>query len=136
MHERRITMAESKPKRTFDVFTRKWAFLLILSASPLYILFAYFGNPARGLAAYVCGGAIAFAVRYFWDLRKRFWFWITVTIIVYLHVLLIMHSSWLEERWNLIQRWNYMQALPFALLDFAIVFGVVSLIESVIEKIS
>lgn len=125
-------MSENRPNRSFDFFTRKWTFLVILCVAPTYILFACFGDPGRGLTAYVSLAMITVAIRYFWDLRHRLWFWVTVAFIALMHILGILFFRFPDKHWNQVQHWNYIQLLPFGLLDFAVVYGIIRLAESVI----
>ena len=67
-------MGENKRKQSMDSVTRKWALLAGICTSPLFILFAYFGDPGREQAAWVCAISIVVAARFLWDLRTRVWF--------------------------------------------------------------
>ena len=129
-------MEGNKPNRSFDFFTRKWTLLVMLCIAPVYILFAYFNDPERGLAAYISVAIITVAIRYFWDLRSRVWFWITITFIALLHVLFVLLIRLPDRRWNQVQHWSYMQLLPFGILDLGIAYGIIKLVESVVEKCS
>ncbi len=68
-------MAENRHKESIDSTTKTWALLAGVCVSPLFFLFAYFGDPGRGRAAFVCATGIAVATRFLWDLRRRVWFW-------------------------------------------------------------
>ena len=116
MHEQAL-MTESDSRRLFDTLTRTSAIVIALCASPLYFLFAYLGDPGRGRAAAICAFIIIAIARGSWASRKRAWFWITLTIVALLHVPLILLIPWNNE--------NYpgVVLLPFALLDFALVYG-------------
>lgn len=94
----------------------------------------FLGDPEKALAAYVCIGIIAFAVRYFWDLRKHVWFWLTIASISFFHAVVIGILEWPERYLYYFQHWNHMQALPFALLDFAVIYGIIRLVESLLEE--
>ena len=87
-------MAENRHKQSIDSITKTWALLAGVCVSPLFFLFAYFGDPGRGRAAFVIAGMIALAARFLWDLRTRVWFWITITIVALLHVPLILFIPW------------------------------------------
>ncbi len=65
-----------------DVFSRKWALVVILCMIPLFLLFALRGNPARGRAAALAGGIIMTAARARWNLRRNIWFWFVLAIMV------------------------------------------------------
>jgi hypothetical protein len=116
MHEQAL-MTESDDKQFFDTLTRTSAIVIALCASPLYFLYAYFGDPGRGRTAAICAFVIISIARGFWNSRNRIWFWITLTIVVLLHVPLILLVSWSNT--------NYpgVVLLPLGLLDFAFVYG-------------
>jgi hypothetical protein len=127
-------MGENRHKRSFDFFTRKWTFLVILCVSPAYILFTYFGDPGGGLLAYVSIAMTTVAVRYFWDLKRHVWFWVAVAFIASLHVILIVFVGLPEARWAWVQHWNHMQLLPFGLLDFGVAWGIIKLAEIAFQQ--
>jgi hypothetical protein len=107
----------TKGERTyfFDTLTRMSVIVIALCASPLYILYAYFGFPGTGRVAAICAFVIMTVAREFWDLRKCSWFWLTLSIVVLLHVPLILLVPWNTK--------NYpgVALPPFGLLDFALV---------------
>jgi hypothetical protein len=94
----------------------------------LFFLFAYLGDPGRGMAAAGSVGMIAVAVRYFWDLRSRTWFWVTIGFTILAHVPVIVLIRWPFNKYS------YVQMLPIGLLDFAIAYGVVRLVEFAVER--
>jgi hypothetical protein len=128
MHEPKL-MREDKHKQSIDSVTRKWALLAAVCTSPLFIVFAYFDDPGRGQAAWVSAGAIAVAARFLWDLRTRVWFWITIVVIVLLHVPLIILIPWQAKQLT------YVALLPAGLLDFAVAYGILRLVENLVERI-
>jgi|SRR5690242_5374351 len=72
-----------------------WGVLCVMiGALPMYLLFVYFGrfDLARPTIYSVAMVAIAIAMR--WKLRWHVWFWITMTVIAALHVLLILSVPW------------------------------------------
>jgi len=108
--------------------TRKWGLLAGICTSPLFILFAYFGDPGRGRAAWISAGIVFVLIRAFWGLKKRVWFWLTVTMIVCLHVPLTLLIPWGD------QPLSYVALLPVGLLDFAIAYGIIRLVEGVMNR--
>ena len=72
-------------------------------------------------------GMVSAAARFSWDLKDRVWYWITIAVIVLLHVPIILLIPWPYERWS------YIQFLPFALPDFALDYGIIRLVEKIIE---
>jgi hypothetical protein len=122
MYERQL-MGENRHEQSINSVTKKWAFLAAICTSPLFILFNYLGDPGRGQAAWVSAGGIAIAARFLWDLKNRVWYWITLVIIVLLHVPMILLISWPFKQLS------YIALLPAGLLDFAIVYGIIRLVE-------
>jgi hypothetical protein len=109
---------------TSAYITKKWTYLLLLAVCPIYIVFAYFGDPGRGMAAAIGAAVITLTVRYFWDLRSFGWFWTIVAFLVILHLPLIAFIPWPNNNYTYIQR------LPFAALDFGISYGIIRLVST------
>ncbi|HET9406224.1 MAG TPA: hypothetical protein VFO39_03215 [Candidatus Sulfotelmatobacter sp.] len=108
--------------------TKKWAVLLGLCMMPLFFLFAYFGEPGRGEAASICGASIGIAARLFWDLRTRSWYWITVVVIVLLHIPLILLVRWPFEQLS------YVALLPAGFIDFLVAYWSIRLGKRAFQK--
>ena len=66
---------------------------------------------------------ILLCAKIFWSLRRRVLFWLTLTIVTLCHVPQILLIPWTDQ--------NYpgVVLLPFALPDFAIVYGALNLVE-------
>lgn len=129
-------MGENVPKRSFDSISKEWALLVVaLCVAPAYFLVAHFTDDGKAFVASGSAGIIAVVVRYFWDLKKRIWFWFTVTFIAFVHVLLVVLLPPPAKSWNYVH-WNYVQMLPFGLVDFAIAYGIIRLVENVARKCS
>ncbi|SRR5579871_5793771 len=69
--------------------------------------------------------AIAFAVRGRWDLRRNWWFWVTISLIISLHLALIWFIPW-KAGWVPVP-----VTLFAAVADLALLFGVISFVEKV-----
>lgn len=121
-------MGENRHKQSIDSVTTKWAIVAGICTSPLFILFTYFGDPGRGRAAWVSAISLALATRFLWDLRRRVWFWLTISIIALLHVPLILLLPWP------LQQLNRIALLPAGLLDFGIAYGIIRLVENMMER--
>ena len=119
---------EGDRKSPFDRLTRKSALVVLLCSAPFFFIFAFLGDPARGRSAAGCCGMIMLAVWMRWDIRKRVWFWATITILVLLHVPLILFIPWTNS--------NYpgVVLLPAGLLDFTIVYWCIKLAEKVMSR--
>lgn len=100
-----------------DVFTRKWLLIVTVCVVPLFLLFAFIGDPGRGRAAVIGAGVLMTAVRASWSSRTHTWFWAVSTVVIALHVFLLFRIPWTAESYP-----GYM-LLPFALLDYGVVYG-------------
>ena len=126
MHDSLIeTGKNGLPKRSFDSISRKWALLIGLVACPLLFVF---GDEVRGAAAAYSALVIGVAIRYFWDLKNRIWFWAVMAIIVVLHIPIVLFAHWPFD-----QHFNYVQMLPLALLDFAVMWGIIRVAERMFD---
>lgn len=121
-------MGTNKHRQPIGSMGKEWPLLVGICASPLYFLFAYFGDPGRGQAATVCAIALAFAARPFWDLRNRVWYWITLVVITLLHILLILLVPWPYKQLS------YVALLPAWFVDFVVAYKIIRLVENVVEK--
>lgn len=122
-------MGENRHKQSIDSVTQKWAIVAGICTSPLFILFTYFGDPGRGRAAWVSAISLATATRFLWDLRRCVWFWLTISIIALLHVPLILLVPWPP-----LKQLTYIALLPAGLLDFGIAYGIIRLVENMMER--
>ena len=61
---------------------------------PLVLMLNVIGRPELDYPVLASSVAIAFAVRAYWKLRSRLWFWVTVFAIVCVHVPLILLIPW------------------------------------------
>jgi len=121
-------MTEANSNQSPDVFTRKWTLVVILCMVPVFTLFAYFGDPGRGRAAAGSTIVIMYAARGCWNLKEHAWFWTTLTIIIALHVLLVLLIPWTSKSYP------GLTLFPIAVLDYAIVYGSIKLVEKVMKR--
>ena len=129
-------MGENGPKRSFESISNEWVLLAgVICMVPVYFLVSHFTDDGKALVASVSAVMIVLATRYFWDLRKHVWFWVTIAFIVFLHVLLVLFLPPPAKQWNYVH-WNWVQMSPFGLLDLAIVYGVIRLVENVAKRSS
>jgi hypothetical protein len=91
-------------------------------------VFIYLGDSERGKTAWFSAMIILMAIRMFWDLRKRVWFWITITIITLLHILLVFFIPWPFKEVP------YVALMPVGLLDLAIAYGAIRLVEKAMRS--
>ncbi len=124
---------ENSPKRSFDSISREWATLLVICIGPLFFLVDHLSGEARAMATSLSVATVAIVIKYFWDLRTRVWFWITLAFITSLHFLFIVFLPAPGKQWNYLH-WNYVQLLPLGLLDFAIAYGIIRVLERMFEQ--
>ena len=122
-------MKELTQSQAPDVFTRKWLLVVILCLIPPFVLFAYFGDPGRGRAAAICTAVIVTAVRAGWNLKGYAWFWVMLTIIVAMHVCLVFLVPWTSKSYP------GPILLPFAIVDYVIVWGCIRLGKKVMNRV-
>lgn len=127
MHEHSLT-TESNRQHFFDKLTKKSALAIALCSSPFFFIFAYFGDLGQGRTAAICAFVIITAVWYYWDLRKHVWFWFTVAIVVIFHVSAVLFVPWTDTKYPGVV------LLPFALLDYGIVYVCIRLAEMMMTK--
>ncbi|NYF79888.1 hypothetical protein HDF17_002208 [Granulicella arctica] len=121
-------MTEANSSQSPDLFTRKWLLVVILCMVPAFALFAYFGDSGRGRAAAGSTIVIMYAARGCWDLRRHTWFWVTLTILIALHVLLVLLVPWTSKSYpGLI-------LFPIAAVDYAIVYGCIKLVDRMMNR--
>ena len=116
-------MSEKDPKQVLDSLTEKSSILLALCASPLFFLFVYLGDPGRGRAAAISAFLILLCAKIFWSLRKYVLFWFALTIVTLSQIPLIWLIPWSNRDYPGVV------LLPLALPDFAIIYGILKLVE-------
>ncbi len=95
--------------------------------TPVVILLSAHGRPELVYPVIAASGAIAFAVRGRWELRNRWWFWVTAFAIVCAHLALILYLPWKAG-------WIPAPITMLAcLVDLAILFGIFSLVEKLMD---
>ncbi|HUB30596.1 MAG TPA: hypothetical protein VL967_12905 [Terracidiphilus sp.] len=95
---------------------------------PFYGLFVYLDKPDMGRSVFIFGGVLLVAIRVFWKLRDRLWFWGSTILLLALHVPLILLISW-PKGWI-----PAVGMLPIAALDFLIDWGIIRLFEKLTTK--
>jgi len=121
-------MSEKDSKQVFESLNKKSVILLALCALPVFLIFAALGDPGRGRAAAVVLFVILLCGRIFWSLRRLVLFWIALTFVTLCHIPLILLIQWNNRDYPGIV------LLPFALPDFAIVYGIFKLVEKITRR--
>jgi hypothetical protein len=113
----------------FDRLTKSAALVVTLFAVLFYFVFEYVVGPAKGRVASICAAMIVTTVWMRWDLRKRVWFWVMIAILILLHLPLVMLLPWTNNNYPSIV------LLPVALLDLAIIYGIIKLAEKTMTRV-
>jgi hypothetical protein len=114
-----------KEKEPVDYTGLKFAAIL----APVFFLFVYLGNADMGLAACMVLGAIMFAIKIRWNLRKHLWFWATIVLILALHAPLVSMVRWPHGNVP-----TLFYTMPIGIADFLIILGAVSVAEKFFSK--
>ena len=69
---------------------------------------------------------IGFAITIKWELRRHLWFWITLTVIVVLHILLILLVPW-TTKWI-----PALVVTPFCIADLVVILTIIKLVEKLV----
>jgi hypothetical protein len=102
-----------------------WGLLCVMiGAMPLFWLFDHFGRLDLGMPTLVSTAMLGFAIAVKWKLRRRAWFWITMTVIAAFQILLILFVPW-PTKW--------VPAAVFAGLGSVELYGVLAILD-VVEK--
>jgi hypothetical protein len=96
---------------------------------PLLLLFIYLGKADMGLAVFIVLGVSIVAIKIRWNLRKHFWFWTIIAIILALHIPLVFVVRWPQG-----SEPTLFYTLPFGLVDFLIISGALRLAERLFSK--
>lgn len=64
------------------------------SCFSLGFLFAHFGKLGLALPTFCSVGVLGFTIAVKWKLRRRVWFWVTMTVLGAFHVLLVLSVPW------------------------------------------
>jgi len=112
------------PATPWDRLTRKATLVVILCALPIAIVFGSHGYLGRGRAVGICATIFFTTIWLRWDLRGKFWFWITLGLLAAAHLPLLLFVRWTDASYP-----GGYGLLPPALADFAIVYGPIRLLE-------
>ena len=96
---------------------------------PVFFLFVYWGKADMGLAVLIVLGVTIGAIKIRWDLRKHVWFWAIIAVILALHVPLFFMIRWPQGNVP-----TLFYTLPFGLIDFLIISGILELAEKLLSR--
>ena len=117
------------PPTPWDRMTRKATFAVVLCGIAVAIAFESQGNPGRGRAAGLCASIFFMTIWLRWDLRTKFWFWLTLGFLVAAHLPMLLLVRWTDTSYP-----GGYGLIPAALVDLAIVYGPIRLIETALAR--
>jgi hypothetical protein len=97
--------------------------------SPVFFLFVYLGKAEVGFTVCIVLGMVMLAIKLRWHLRDYAWFWVTIALILALHVPFLFIVRWPQTHILTIAF-----SLPLGIADFLLVSGAISLAENVFSK--
>ncbi len=91
-------------------------------AAPAFFLFVYLGKAELGftVSLVLCVAMIAIKLR--WKLRRHAWFWVTVVLVMALHIPLFFIVRWPQTKIPTIAF-----SMPLGIADFLLINGAISL---------
>lgn len=119
--------AEEKESDTPKV-TRLTAFYIVIALLPVFFFFHYVGKTDLGLNVFICLGVNVLAVRMRWDLRKHFWFWGVMILVLAFELPVVLMVQW-PPRWV-----PAVELLPIAIAGILIALGAIKFVERFIVK--
>jgi hypothetical protein len=103
-----------------------WYLLIAAVAFPLVPLFDHLGRPELERPAYFELMLVLLVIKVCQDVRGRLWFWITMIVIVALHVPLLMFTA------RRLVGTPLAEMIGFGILDITVIFTIVRAIERLI----
>lgn len=92
------------------------------------LLFSHFGKLALARPTLLSVGMIIIVIAMKRELRRRVWFWIAITVITALHVLLILFVPW-TTGWV-----PAMVTIPFGIVDLYAMLALFSVVGKFLER--
>lgn len=115
------------PPTPWDRMTRKVTFGVVVCGIVVGEAFSH-GDMGKMRAAGLCACIFFMTIWLRWDLRTKFWFWLTLGVLGAAHLPLLLFVRWTDTSYP-----GY-GLLPAALVDFAVVYGPIRLIETAVAN--
>jgi len=96
---------------------------------PVFFLFVYLGKLDMGLTVFIVLGAVIFAIKLRWKLRKHVWFWAAIAFILLLHIPLFFIVRWPQTNIPTI-----VYSMPMGIIDFLLIMGAIGLADKIFSK--
>lgn len=107
-----------------------WTGLIMAAlAAPVFFFFVYLGKAEMGftVSLVLCVAMIAIKLR--WKLRKHAWFWVTIALVMAVHIPLFFIVRWPQTKIPTIAF-----SMPLGIADFLLISGAISLAEKLFSK--
>lgn len=111
-----------------NLFGRRAAYLAMLMASPVILVFIYLGKFRQGIGAWICAGLIVGVVRIHWNLRTNLWFWMAIAVAVLLQIPFVVLVPWTGKYQSMFT------LLPYGVLDYFVMEWLIKLAERVSQR--
>ena len=108
--------------------TSKSAYVALLFALPVLLIFVAFGKWEMGIGAWICAGLVGLVMKSHWDLRESSWFWLSICVAILLQVPIVLLIPWGNRGLTGIS------LLPVAVVDYGLVYGCVKLAEKMANR--
>ena len=106
-----------------------WGVLcIILGGLPVAYLFDHFGNLALARPTLCSAGMVGVVIAMRWQLRRHAWFWITMAVVVCLHVPLILFVPW-TNKWV-----PAIVIVPIAIADVYLMLAILSVVGEWVKR--
>src|SRR5580704_8536128 len=96
---------------------------------PVFFLFIYLGKAELGFTVCIVLGMVILAIKRRWKLRRHAWFWVTIAIVLALHIPFLFSVRWPRSNVPTLAF-----SLPFGIADFLLISGAISLAEKIFLK--
>lgn len=103
-----------------------WAVVALLLSFPVDSYVSGLFDPGRGRAAGIAFGLLLLATRAYWRLRWHVWYWLTIAVLVAIHVVLVIEVPWSNRSIPAPALW------PIGTADFAMIYGFIALVDKLL----
>jgi len=97
--------------------------------APVFLVFIYLHKADMGLTVFIILGMVLFAIKIRWNLRKHFWFWAAIALVLLLHIPLFFVVRWPQ---NNIPTIAY--SMPLGVIDFLLIVGAIGIAEKIFSR--
>jgi hypothetical protein len=107
-----------------------WTGLLVTAmVAPVFFLFVYLDKAEMGFTASIVLGTVIYAIKRRWKLRWHAWFWITIALILALHIPVLFIVRWPQTHIPTIAF-----SMPLGIADLLLISGAIRLAEKLFSK--